>query len=411
MVDLIINAWKDFRRCLLFAPLPIIALIVYMGLRSTDFSPEGLHLFNGVFYYDYFGWYDIVLAYSILLTATFGRLKFDYRDWFFLSTLLSIIAVSWLGVKQADPEWFQAGSIYYLRFTLMFILGNSLVYKLGIETSEIVLVAVFSILALSSFFVLNQLFGSNNRLFAAAMTSASFGQVCTIIVSIAYVRKNHWLLFIAFVFTFLTFSRFCLLFLAVLIIIYQRKLISWKNLKNALIFVGIAIPIIFLLSKFGGEGYQTIFSSRASSSELATLNGRNTIWASAWGLFQTGQIPFFGVGFHLTPSLLNKLNLSFFDESEGVIHHIPHFHSISIEYGFGLGVPSLIILFLLIRRIIQTFSARLYPAFFIFAFFLMSQSVDYTFWMPKEVIVWSLMLGMAEGQYRYNRSKSSSSSL
>jgi len=32
---------------------------------------------------------------------------------------------------------------------------------------------------------------------------------------------------------------------------------------------------------------------------------------------------------------------------------------------------------------------------------LMSQSGDFTFYRPKELIIWSLMLGLAEGQWRF----------
>ena len=48
---------------------------------------------------------------------------------------------------------------------------------------------------------------------------------------------------------------------------------------------------------------------------------------------------------------------------------------------------------------------RCYPSFFIFAFFLLSQSVDFTCYKPKEVIIWSLMLGLAEGQWQSERER------
>ena len=50
---------------------------------------------------------------------------------------------------------------------------------------------------------------------------------------------------------------------------------------------------------------------------------------------------------------------------------------------------------------------RCYPSFFIFAFFLLSQSVDFTCYKPKEVIIWSLMLlGLPKGNGNLNGSDS-----
>ncbi len=36
----------------------------------------------------------------------------------------------------------------------------------------------------------------------------------------------------------------------------------------------------------------------------------------------------------------------------------------------------------------------------IFSFFLLSQSLDFTFFRPKEIVLWALMLGLAEGEFQ-----------
>ncbi|MBE9168005.1 O-antigen ligase family protein [Pleurocapsales cyanobacterium LEGE 06147] len=397
-----ISLWRDFEKCLKIAPLPILSLIIYMGLRSSTIDPRGLGMFNGVFHPAYFGWYDLVLGYSILISLFLGRIKIDGEDLFFILMILSIIVISWTNIREPSHDFLVASIVFFLRFSLTFILGKSLVYSLGIKTSESILIVLFAILALSSLFVFQLQLGINNRLFAAAMTSASFSQVSVIVALIAYLRKNNWLLFISVLFTLLTFSRFSLLFLGVLIIVYHRKLISWTVLRNVVLIVGLSAIIIFGLLKFGGEGYEAVFASRFSSEEFSSLSGRTYIWSNAVEILQSGRIPLLGVGFHTTPSLIKEISLEFFNEYEGTMKAVPHFHSIFIEYGFGLGILSFFIFFYLFKRVWQTFYYSCYPSFFIFAFFVLSQSCDYTFYPPKEIIIWSLMLGMAEGQWRYN---------
>ena len=395
--------WQDFKKCLTFVPLPILALIMYMGLRSTSFTSDGeLHMFNGVFHPAYLGWYDFVLGYSVIITVFFGRIKIDIKDVFFLLTLLVIIFLSWTSVYESNSDFILDGMVCFLRFSLVFILGNSLVYHLGIETSESILTALFLILVLSSVFVFLLQAGIDSRLYAAGMTSPSSSQVSVIVASIAYLRKNYLLLVISVLFTLLTFSRFSLIFFVVLIVAYHKKLLSWTILKNVVLMIGFLAIVILGLIKFGGEGYEVVFASRSSSEEFSNLNGRTEIWSSAFDSLQSGRIPLFGIGFHTTPSLLKEMNLVSFNESDETAKPIPHFHSILWEYGLGMGISSFLIFFYLFKRVWQTFYYSCYPSFFIFAFFLLSQSVDFTFYVPKEIVIWSLMLGMAEGQWRYN---------
>jgi O-antigen ligase len=156
---------------------------------------------------------------------------------------------------------------------------------------------------------------------------------------------------------------------------------------------------IFMLLNFGGDIFSSLLAERTDAEGISTLNSRDAIWLNAIGLLDSESIPLFGVGWNATPFLIVNTNLSFI--SEDGVYYPPHYHSIVIEYALGLGISSLFIWFYLIKRIWQTFNHHCYPAFFIFAFFLMSQSADFTFYPPKEVIVWSLMLGIAEGQYRH----------
>ena len=46
---------QDFRKCLTVAPLGIMALLLYLGLKSTTILPGGIHEFNGMYHPAYPG--------------------------------------------------------------------------------------------------------------------------------------------------------------------------------------------------------------------------------------------------------------------------------------------------------------------------------------------------------------------
>jgi hypothetical protein len=270
--------------------------------------------------------------------------------------------------------------------------------RLGIEATESILMILFVILAISALFVYRLQLGSFNRIYAAAMTVASFSQVSVIVCLIALLRKYNKMILFSLLFLLLTFSRTSIVLLLFLFAIYCRKLPVTTTLKYFSIMIGFTIFAIFMLLNFGGDIFASVIADRTDAEGISTLSSRDVIWKHALELLDSGYIPLFGVGWNATPSVIIKTNLSFI--SKDSVYYPPQFHSILIEYGFGLGISSLFIWFCLIKRIWQTFYHHCYPAFFIFAFFLMSQSVDFTFYRPKVLIIWSLMLGLAEGQWR-----------
>ncbi|NJK54935.1 MAG: hypothetical protein HC939_02660 [Pleurocapsa sp. SU_5_0] len=75
--------FQDFHKCLKVAPLPIISIIIYMGLKSTSILDGGLHRFNGAYHPAYLGWYDFVLGYAIVFSFAIGSLKLEIKDFFF----------------------------------------------------------------------------------------------------------------------------------------------------------------------------------------------------------------------------------------------------------------------------------------------------------------------------------------
>ncbi|MEL7009449.1 MAG: O-antigen ligase family protein, partial [Cyanobacteria bacterium J06588_4] len=367
------NTAGSFWQCLTVAPLPIIALIIYMGLRSSAILDGGLHLFNGSYHPSYFGWYDLVLAYAIVFSFLTGSLKPKIQDSIMGLVGFFIISASWINTYEADHFFIAAGLICFCRFFLVFVFARSLVCRLDYPTAESVLLFIHGILVISAIFWYSLQFGEQNRLAASAMTSASFGQVCAIMCLLFYARKNYLALFSSFILLFLSFSRTSLLLFILLIVIQNRQLIPLNLLKYAVVFFLIAMLGIRVLQQYGGTETQVVLESRFSTEEIANLNGRTEIWSNASEQIRNRHISPSGIGFHMTPSLIKNSNLKFFRPNDGSYHVPPHYHNLLIEYTLSLGAFSLVIFFYLLKRIWQAFQSNSSAAYFIYAFFFGSQ--------------------------------------
>ena len=125
---------------------------------------------------------------------------------------------------------------------------------------------------------------------------------------------------------------------------------------------------------------------------------RLDIWQFAKHDLVSGQIPMFGIGFGCTPGLLEGVELRTPDGWA----QATHFHSIFIEHAFGLGIMAIVPLVWIARRTIDSMVLRS-PGALLFVLFLACQAVDYSFYRPKEVVFWSLVLGIADAQTRRRR--------
>jgi O-antigen ligase len=394
---------QEFSKCLAVSPLSIIALILYMGLKSTMILPDGLHEFNGTHHPSYYGWYDLVLGYSIIFSFVSGSLKLELKDFVLGLTLLFIISASWINTCEQDKAFIFDGIVCFIRFFLSFVWAKSLANKLGNKVAESVLLVAYGILAINAVLWYTLQFGEQNRLAASAMTSPSFGQISAILCLFCYGRKYYLLLFISFILLLLTFSRTSILLFLAILILQNRKLDLWKILKYFLGFAVLAGVGVMVMIKYGGSGTEVVLASRFDSGEISNLNGRSDIWMHAINLIKSRHIPIFGIGFHMTPSLIVKYNLKFPIDYDSGFYIPPHYHSILIEYILSLGIFSLVIFWYFITRVWQTFHNNCDPAFIVFAFFLISQVLDYTFNAPKEIIIFSFMLGLAEGQWKQSQ--------
>jgi O-antigen ligase len=394
-----LGVFDYFKQSLRMAPMPIIALIIYMSLRSTVFLLDEPHTPGELWHAAYLGWYDLLLVFSIIVSIINRSIKMDGKDLLIFLLMIIVIALSFCSGRNIDIKYVIDCTVFLLRVFLSFSFAKGLVRRQGIEVIESILIILFIILSMSALFVYQLQFGENNRIFAAAMSSPSFAQVAVIVFLIAVVRKYNKIAIFSLIFLFLTFSRTSILLLIVLLVIYSRRLPLKTTLKYFIILLGTIALGAFLIINFTGDAFSYVISERTDVEGIASLNSRDIIWETAVSIINNGDIPPFGIGLNATPLLLQHVNSLDVITDEGKVKSVPHFHSILIEYYFGLGISSLFLWLYFIRRICQTFYHHCYPSFFIFAFFVLSQSGDFTFYNPKELVIWSLMLGIAEGQW------------
>ena len=117
---------KDFKTCLYIVPLPILSLMLYMGLKSTVVFEGGLHQFNGSYHPAYFGWYDLVLGYSLIFSFVNGSLKPKLQDFILGLVILFVISASWLGTHESDRAFIVDGLVCFARFFLTYLFAKSL---------------------------------------------------------------------------------------------------------------------------------------------------------------------------------------------------------------------------------------------------------------------------------------------
>lgn len=395
-----LSIFAYWKKCISYALFPVISLVIYMSLRSSElFAAEDIAS-NYFWHPAYTGWYDLLLACSILLSFIFGIIRLEKDTLIFILTLATIIILSLISkLDILGGQYVFDTLVYLVRFIVSFSLAKELVSRLGTQTVEGLVILLFIVLAISAVLVYTLQFGINNRIYAASMTAPSFGHLAATISLIAVIRNYKIILLISSVFLFLTFSRTSIALLFIFLFAYSFNFSIATRFKYYLITTVITITVMYLFVQYGGDAFEDIIYSRTDIEEIYTLNARNEIWKSAVSIITSGSVPLFGAGFIATPYLIENANLKFLT-SEGW-YVPPHFHSIIFEYILSLGISSLLIFYYLFKRVWQTFNKKeCLTAFFIFAFFLCSQSLDFTLYRPKEIIITGILLGLAEGDWK-----------
>ncbi len=389
------------KKCIFFAPLPVITLFIYMALRSSAIFPEGVADI-AIWHKAYIGWYDFLLASSLVVSFFINGFRIGKENFIFILFCSFVISVSFINTTLGFTPVLD-GFAYLLRFALVFSFVVWLVDRLGVYEVESLIISLFGILAVTALFVYSLQFGSFNRMYSSGMSVAGFGQVSAVVCLIAFTRKYKLVFLISICFLFMTFSRTsCLLFVFLFCtyLFFAKNISVLEKIKFSTVISLIVVFGVFYLVRL--NEYMDIFRGLTDPEEIKSFSGRTDIWSYAIDLLLSGHIPVFGVGFNMAPSLLNDF---YIEMDNGHVSYYSSFHSILIEYIFGFGILSIVIFYYLFKRIWQTFYFGCYPACFIFFLFFMSQNLDFTFYRPKEVVIWAAMLGLAEGQWRSIRNQ------
>ncbi len=401
---------SDFRRAFGLAPLVVIALALYSALPSRLVFPNGVDIDDNLS-----AWHpahinigDPLLIGAVFLTWVVYRPRLDRQSLIFLSVALAAILVSlFFGSVGTEPGSILDSLTYWLRFAIAFSISIWIVECAGARAAESLLFVLFGILCITALAVFSLDFGIFNRIYSSAMTVASFSQVAVVVILIAIVRRQYIVITVAMAFLILTFSFTSIalvLGLATLYILFAGTLSLRRRLAFIALIFGLLIVGTFIVVISGQFNflYAHFFGSGSDTSSIEGLHGRTVIWQYGLSQITSGSVGLLGIGFDQTPSLLSQaiFNLSDAGINSSGTFTVLHFHTIWLEFSIGLGILSLVLLYPMVLRSVQTWVAGCYPAALIFGFFLLCQSVDFTLYRPKEMLFWGLMLGIAEGQWR-----------
>jgi hypothetical protein len=181
---------EGFKQCLRVASLPIISLILYIGLQSSSIFPDELfvkalspqiapkpHLWQPA----YFGWYDLLMFFSIGFSFALGHIKIPKSSLIFLLVLALIIFLSFINGLTLNYGLILDGLIYFVRFTFAFCFTVWLVRWVGNKATESLVIVLFIFLAITPLFAYTLSYPQSLRMYASGMITASFGQVATVV--------------------------------------------------------------------------------------------------------------------------------------------------------------------------------------------------------------------------------------
>lgn len=346
----------------------------------------------------YPGWYDIVLLFSLLLGVLLLRAKIPgYIFGFCIVCLAMIVGSILINVRDLGAEPLRDGVLFWVRFFLPFVCVIGLVIS-SVASAEAVVIGMGGLLMISSLFVLQLQFGTFNRVYASGMTVGSFGQVMLVLFVIGLLRNNLPVMVTSLAFLLFTFSRTAIIIAFLLFAYYLFRISNIKRQKRAVYtLAGFFVFAITAYLAFNLPEFRWVALNRLDTEEIATLNSRTLIWSYALDLLQSGAIPLSGVGFGMTPSLL-WINPPLSPET-GDLLYFASFHSIFFELVLGMGLLSLPLFFALGLRLWKTWKSRCYLPFLVYCAFVFTQAFDFTLYPPKEVVIWGVLLGIAEGEW------------
>ncbi|HWB74764.1 MAG TPA: O-antigen ligase family protein [Nannocystaceae bacterium] len=390
------DAWW---RIFVAEPLVAPALLLFFSARSSAIFGGPGHA-DMPWHQAFIGWYDAVLLLALVASATLRCFALDRDTVRVIAGFGLCVIVSFaLGGPVPDIRAALDGVVHVMRFAIGFGIGVWIVRVRDERQVDALIWSIFVLLLASAVFVYGQQFSSNQRLYFSGMTMASSSQIAAVVCVMALVRGSRFRLAAAALFLLLTFSRTSIVVTGLLCTLYvlvgRGRQANNRRVGFVVLAMTAAVALWFIARS---PVFADVLLDRFDEQSLESLGLRLDIWEFARHDLLSGEIPVFGVGFGCTPGLLDDVELR---TAEGWTQ-ATHFHSILIEYAFGLGVLAIFPALWIVRRTIVGLANRSTGAL-LFLLFLACQSVDFSFYRPKEVLFWSLVLGIADAQTRRRR--------
>lgn len=388
-------------RVLAAEPVIAPALLLFFSARSSAIF--GLGHLERHWQQGFLGWYDAVLVFALLVSCALRCFSID-RDTTRVIAGFGLCVVGSFILGGPIPEARAAldGLVHVARFAAGFSVGVWLVSVRNERIAESLLWMIFVLLLASAVFVYGQQFTDNQRLYFSGMTMASSSQVAAVVCIIALIRGSRLRLACAALFLLFTFSRTSIMVTAALCALFVAldRGPDANRRRTGLVVLALTVACaVYFVSN--SPVFADVLLDRFDSESLENLGLRLDIWEFARHDLMAGEIPLFGIGFGCTPTLLEGVEL----RTPGGWAQVTHFHSILVEYAFGLGILAIVPLVWIVRRTFEGLWAG-GPGGFLMLLFLACQAFDFSFYRPKEVLFWSLVLGIADAHIRRRSARS-----
>lgn len=380
------------------APFGALAIALYAGLKSSVVVPVEVDAAGGEWQQSYLGIHDgflFLAAYMTLLTPG-ARPKPPF--WAFVGFAAVSLGMSFLAndvglVSQIALD----GYVNAMRLVAGFVIGYALFQSAGVPASDDYVGLIVIVLSASSLFVFDLMSDTFARFFAAGMSVASFSQFLAVASTRFFQRRRYVLLGLAFTFLLLTFSRTSLIAAVIAVALAIRR---GNDSTARVFFKRHAVAAALIMALAAGitsrlDVFQLALSEFLDGERLRSMSGRAVIWLYGWELIAREPIGPFGVGYGTTPSLARASPIV---ADDGTVVAADHFHSIFFEMGIGMGLLGLALVAMIVWRLCRAYARRCVPALCTYTIFAITQSVDFTLYRPKELVLWGFLLGLAEAE-------------
>lgn len=344
----------------------------------------------------FFGVIDCLLCVSICFALLSKKIQpAENAYWYcllFLSLVLASISPTILDNYSISIDLL----LHAVRLISLFLFGCGLVRTFGLETAIQLLFAGYVLLTLSALVVLSMIFPASHRIFASAMTVASFAQLSAMVALFAIHLRHFKMAAWSILFLVLTFSITGALAFSICLLAFPPSSLDIKvsgpvaarSRLYACCGLLAFITACVIINSYSDRGFDTRIE------HVMTMHGRVEIWQYATEILRDNPSRWFGAGFGKAPMFLKFQNFAAPGE---IAHYYTQFHSIVLESVLSMGLFAIPLFIAFIAFLIRAYRSKQYLEASVISLFMMTQSVDFTLYRPKEEAAFAFVLGIVFG--------------